>query len=78
MQELAIPHQIRSQDSFRHAIQISKPFGDLDHVVSWCKTQTEQEWRWQLIEVSSDQRPGRYIFYFDSDRDVFAFSLRWL
>ena len=78
MQEHAIPHQIRRQDSFRHAIQITKPFGDLDHVVSWCKTQTEQEWRWQLIEVSSDQRPGRYIFYFDSDRDVFAFSLRWL
>jgi hypothetical protein len=35
------------------------------------------EWRWQIVRMSSDQAPGEYIFYFDSDRDYFAFSLKF-
>ena len=70
-------YQTRSQDSFQHAREITQPFGKLDDVISWCKNALENEWRWQLIEVSSDIRPGRYIFYFDSERDYFAFALRW-
>jgi hypothetical protein len=27
--------------------------------------------------MSSHQQPGRYIFYFDSERDYFAFLLKW-
>lgn len=71
-------YQIRSRESFHHAQEIQKPFGKLDDVIDWCKTALEAEWRWQLIQPSSDKAPGRYIFYFDSERDYCAFSLRWM
>jgi hypothetical protein len=35
------------------------------------------DWRWQLIDTSSDQRPGRYIFYFDREQDLCTFVLKW-
>lgn len=69
--------EIRLGDSFNHAREIAKPFGELDRVLAWCKTELVGEWRWQLVEVSTDKRPGRYIFYFDSERDYFAFTLYW-
>jgi hypothetical protein len=69
--------EIRSGDSFSFAREINKPFGELDRVLAWCKTELLDEWRWQLIDVSTDKRPGRYIFYFDSERDYFAFTLYW-
>ena len=71
------PFEIRLGDSFRYALEIRKPFGELDRVLAWCKTELTGEWRWQLVDVSTDQRPGRYIFYFDSERDHFAFTLYW-
>ena len=69
--------EIRPGDSFNYAREIHKPFGELDRVLAWCKTELTGEWRWQLIDVSTDQRPGRYIFYFDDERDYFAFTLYW-
>ena len=69
--------EIRLGDSFNHAREIHKPFGELDRVLAWCKTELIGEWRWQLVEVSTDKRPGRYIFYFDLERDYFAFTLYW-
>ena len=68
---------IRDKDSFRHAQEIAKPFGVLEHVLDWCKEELSAEFRWQLIEVSSDRRPSRYIFYFDSERDYLAFVMKW-
>lgn len=67
----------RSRESFPYTREIAKPFGKLDDVLSWSKTELVGDWRWQLIDVSSDRRPGRYIFYFDSERDFFAFTLQW-
>ena len=69
--------QIRDGESFAYACDISKPFGQIDRILAWCKTELQQEWRWQLVDVSSNVRPGRYIFYFDSERDYFAFTLQW-
>lgn len=69
--------EIRQGESFHYAREILKPYGELDRVLAWCKTELTDEWRWQLIDQSSDRRPGRYIFYFDSDRDFFAFVLQW-
>jgi hypothetical protein len=71
------PFEIRLGDSFNHAREIHKPFGELDRVLAWCKTELVGEWRWQLVDVSTDRRPGRYIFYFDLERDYFAFTLYW-
>jgi hypothetical protein len=70
-------YQIRDKESFAYAKEISKPWGGLDIVLAWCKTELTGDWRWQLVDVSSDIRPGRYIFYFDSDRDCCAFTLKW-
>lgn len=69
--------QIREKESFAHALEIAKPWGGLDTILAWCKTELTGDWRWQLVQVSSDISPGRYIFYFDSDRDCCAFKLKW-
>jgi hypothetical protein len=67
----------REKNSFAYHKEITKPFGGLDNIISWCKTELLDEWRWELIEISTHQRPGRYVFYFDSERDLFAFVLHW-
>ena len=68
---------IREAVSFQHATEISKPYGEIELILDWARLELEHEWRWQLVEGSTDKRPGRYIFYFDSDRDFFAFVLHW-
>ena len=69
---------MRNKDSFSYAQEISKEFGILEHVLDWCKEELSAEWRWQLSELSSDHKPGRYIFYFDSERDCLAFTMKWI
>jgi hypothetical protein len=69
---------VRPKESFKHAIEIHQPFGGLDSVIAWCKETIDQEWRWQLVSVSSNDGPGDYIFYFDSERDYLAFVMKWL
>ena len=68
---------MRDKDSFDHAHEIVKAFGVIEHVLNWCKIELRGEWRWQLIEMSSDIKPGRYIFYFDDERDYLAFLMKW-
>jgi hypothetical protein len=70
--------QSRDQNSFCYAKEIVKEFGILEQVLDWCKQQLIDEWCWQLHEVSGDCRPGRYIFFFDSERDCLAFTMKWL
>ena len=69
---------IRLGESFDYAREIARPFGQIDRIIEWCKTELVGDWRWQVITTSSDRAPGRYIFYFDSDRDAAAFSLFWV
>lgn len=71
------PLAYRDKQSFNHAFEITKPYGVLEEVLAWSKSELSDAWRWQLVEVSSDTRPGRYIFYFDNERDYFAFVLKW-
>jgi len=73
----AAAHNSRGRDSFAFAREIQKPWGGLDPILDWCRQELEQDWRWQMVEMSTDQRPGRYIFYFDSERDCCAFALKW-
>lgn len=72
-----IEAMLREGDSFEFCREIAKPFGQLDAVLDWCKIELQGEWRWQLIELSHENRPGRYKFYFDSERDCVAFVLQW-
>jgi hypothetical protein len=67
----------RNKDSFKHAKEISKPYGEIERVLDWCKTELIEDWRWQLVDMSTPVREGRYIFYFDGERDCVAFSLKW-
>lgn len=67
----------RHKDSFQHAQEVIKPWGGLEPMIDWCKLNCTQDWRWQMIEMSTDRRPGRYIFYFDSHQDTVAFALKW-
>ncbi len=75
MPPIEIDH--RTKESFLHAQEISKPFGGIDDIISWCKSEMQNDWRWQVVDVSSDIRPGRYIFYFDNERDYLAFTMKW-
>jgi hypothetical protein len=69
---------VRAKDSFKHAVEIHQPFGGLDGVIAWCKeAEMRGEWRWQLVQVSSDHADGCYLFYFDNERDYCAFLLKW-
>ena len=68
---------MRDKDSFDHAQEIVKPFGVIEHVLNWCKIELRGEWRWQLIEMSSDIKPGRDCFFFDDERDYLAFLMKW-
>jgi hypothetical protein len=67
----------RDRNSFQHAAEITKPFGVIETVLNWCKSELRGEWRWQLIEMSSDIKPGRYCFFFDDERDYLAFVMKW-
>ena len=70
-------YQVRDRDSFKHVQEITKPYGQIDAILEWAKTELRGEWRWQLIDLSTQFRPGRYIFYFDEERDCLAFALKW-
>lgn len=67
----------RETDGYPFAKEISKPYGVLDKIIAWCEQEMLEDWRWQLVQSSSDSIPGRYIFYFTSGRDHFAFVLKW-
>lgn len=76
-QKLTPMQWIRDRESFRHAHEIVKPFGVIETVLAWCKSELQHDWRWQLIEMSSDIKPGRYCFFFDNERDYLAFVMKW-
>ena len=68
---------IQPKEGYNHACRIVKSFGVIEQILDWCKREIPNEWRWQLVQVSSDHHDGRYIFYFDSERDYCAFLLKW-
>ncbi len=67
----------RSETSFPYAREVFLNYGRVDEAIKWCQVECQCDWRWQIIDTSSDIRPGRYIFYFDSDQDCCAFALKW-
>jgi hypothetical protein len=67
----------RSRESFRYAHEIRRHMGALDPVLIWCKSELSPDWRWQMAAMPTDHDPGRYIFYFDHERDYLAFMMRW-
>lgn len=70
-------YQARSHEKWNHAREIKQPYGEIDTILDWCKREMSKDWRWQLVDVSTPSAPGRYIFYFDDNKDYFAFTLKW-
>ena len=48
---------IRLGESFSHAQEIARPFGQIDRIIEWCKTELVGDWRWQVVTTSSDRAP---------------------
>ena len=67
----------RESRGFKFAVEVHLPFGKLDQALSWCKDETQDDWRWQMISSATQTDPGRYIFYFDHDTDRLAFLMKW-
>jgi hypothetical protein len=40
---------IRLGESFHYAQEIARPFGQIDRVIEWCKTELVGDWRWQVV-----------------------------
>jgi len=68
---------IQSGESFDHAVEINKAYKCLEPVLDWCKSECKPGWKWQLVNTSSDVRDGRYIFFFNDEKDYLAFCLKW-
>jgi len=68
---------IQPKEGYNHAHKIVKSFGVIEQILDWCKRELPNEWRWQLIEVSSYTKNGEYIFYFDSEKDYLSFIMKW-
>ena len=67
----------RYADSFLCHVNCLLPYGQLDVALTWCRAECSSEWRWKMKESASDIKSGHYEFYFDSELDAVAFSLRW-
>jgi hypothetical protein len=70
-------HGGRPAVSFAFSAETYQPWGGLDPVLDWCRDYLTEEWRWELIEVSTGELAGRYRFYFDGSKDACAFLLKW-
>jgi len=68
---------VEPKQGFNHAHAITKSHGIIEEILDWCKHELTEDWRWQLREVSTYTRNGEYIFYFDGEKDYFAFVLKW-
>lgn len=66
--------QDHQSDLFFSCVKI-QPFGWLDRALHWCRKETQAEWKWSLIESSSDTTHGIYKFYFKDFQDLVAFNL---
>ena len=63
--------------AFNHAKEIARSSHELESILDWCKEACSQEWRWQLVDSSGERQLGRYIFYFNDERDFCTFILKW-
>lgn len=52
-----------------------RPWGWLDTALDWCRSEVTEDWKWQLVESSTDQQHGIYKFYFSSLQDFVAFTM---
>ena len=74
----AIDHLIEVDASqYPYTLEISKKLGKLDEVITWSKQELEHEWRWILDETGGGDGLWKYRFFFQSERDMCAFTMKW-
>lgn len=56
---------------------VSIPWGELDSVLTWCKTSCQKDWRWTQNSTDMHSPGADYRFYFEDMRDAVAFRLKW-
>jgi hypothetical protein len=66
-----------TESGFAFKKEIQRQMGSLDPVIEWCKNELEPSWRWDIIDMSGSNSPGRYAFYFNNEKDFLAFLLKW-
>ena len=65
------------EQDFAYVRDIHKPFGELDRVLDFCKSELSSTWRWKLLQASSDIADGQYRFFFSDEKDAVVFALKW-
>ena len=66
-----------------HKTKIDIPYGKLDSILSWCKTNCESDWQFDsgaeyLAGLGASYRAKSshaYDFYFESEKDYVAFVI---
>ena len=64
-----------------HKTKIDIPYGKLDSILSWCKTNCESDWQFDSVveylegyDASYREKgTSTYDFYFESEKDYVAF-----
>lgn len=52
----------------------SVPFGNLSSIITWCRKNCTDDWRYSIIEEAGFN-PGTYHFKFTNERDYINFLL---
>lgn len=61
-----------------HKVSVQFPFGELDPVIKWSKSNLHGLWKWEMIQMPGGHAKGKYIFHFEDDKDLEVFCLRWM
>lgn len=79
IKQLLDRNDVRGSSTFPYHIAIQKPYGQLDLVLSWCRSHYKVgTWGWLPITMPSSDFPGQYNFFFDEEPNAFEFALRWV
>jgi len=56
---------------------VYRMWGHLEEVLEWNQQELVDTWKWEMVTPSNEFDPGEYKFYFQSQRDLVAFLLKW-
>lgn len=72
-----MPTTIIRDTAYPYCLEIAKPLGKLDEILTWSKSELVGDWVWSLDESGGGDRPWLYRFFFVNERDMCAFTLKW-
>jgi hypothetical protein len=75
-----LEYSSREATSFAYSSPVTLEFGQLEPFLAWCRTELVGEWRWEYYPrdaIGNCYNKWQYRFYFDSERDCLAVTLKW-